>query len=225
MPDLEAFLRFKSEKDASHTWDALFWFCLPLGLLISLMFHQVVKNPLLHNLPLFLKSRFIKYAGIDWLSYFKNNVGVVLISFLIGGASHLVWDSFTHYNGVLLQLNPDWDRNTTLFGYSIEIVYVFQYANTLLGLLIVLFAIWQLPKEKTTQAPGNWLPYWLLVLLIAGVIFTIRWFLMDSFKIDDLIVSGLMAMVIGIVSTSLFYYKKNPHSISSQKEKKATKGF
>ena len=37
MPDLEAFLRFKSEKNVTHTWDALFWFCLPLGLLIILL--------------------------------------------------------------------------------------------------------------------------------------------------------------------------------------------
>lgn len=208
MPDLEAFLRFASKKEESHTWDALFWFCLPLGLIICLLFHQIVRNPFILNMPPFLRNRFIKYTEDNWLVYFKKNTVVVLICFLIGGASHLVWDSFTHYEGVLLQLNPDWDRNTTILGYSIEIVYVIQYANSLLGLLIVLFAIWQLPVKKETYLQQNRLSYWMLVLLITAVIFTVRWFTLDNFKIDDVIVSGLMALLVGVGFTSLLFYKK-----------------
>lgn len=208
MPDLEAFLRFQSEKGESHTWDALVWFCLPLGLIICLLFHQIVKTPFLFNLPPFLKNRLITYTQYNWLAYFKNNVLVVLICLLMGGASHLVWDSFTHYEGVLLKLNPGWDRNTTVWGYSIEIVYVIQYANSILGLLIILFAILQLPVKKQTHLPKGSLAYWMLLLLITSVIFTGRWFMMDQFKIDDVIVSGLMALVMGIGFSSLIFYKK-----------------
>ena len=167
-----------------------------------------------------MQTRFLKYTRSNWTSYFKKNVAVVLISLLLGGASHLIWDSFTHYEGVLLEINPDWDRNTTIFGYSIEIVYVFQYANTLLGLLIILYAIWQLPKDKTIQSNGNWWRYWLLALLVAVPIFIVRWFLMDAFKIDDVVVSGMTAMALGIAIVSLIFYKKYKLPVTSQMSKR-----
>lgn len=208
MPDLEAFLRFKSEKDQSHSWDALFWFCLPLGLAISFLFHLIVRNPFIFNLPPFFQKRFINYAGFDWLAYFKKNVAVVLLSLLIGGASHLIWDSFSHYEGVLLKLNPEWNRNTTILGYSIEIVYVIQYLNSILGLAIIAFAVLQLPAQNKRSVSQNKLLYWLYVAGIASLIFIVRWLLMDTYKIDDVIISALTAAIIGVGITSLLYHKK-----------------
>lgn len=208
LPDLEAFLRLKSEKDQSHSWDALFWFGLPFGLILSFIFHFWVRNPFIYNLPSFFQKRFNQYATFNWWQHIKTNVGAVLFSFLLGGASHLIWDSFTHYDGVLLKLNPDWDRNTTLFGYSIEIVYVIQHVNTLIGLVIIAVAVWQLPVNHTQRIQKNWLPYWLIVSAIAAVIFMVRYLTLDEFKIDDVVVSGLTALFIGILITSFFYLKK-----------------
>ena len=205
MPDLEAFLRFKSEKDQSHSWEALFWFCLPLGLLISFLYHQWVRDPLIFHLPSFLQKRINRYTAFDWWQHVKKNALVVIVSFLLGGASHLIWDSFTHYDGVLLKLNPDWDRNTTVFGYSIEIVYLLQHINTLIGLIVITIAILQLPVNKKQNVNYKWFPYWLGVFAIAAIIFIIRFLLLDAFKIDDVIVSSLTALLIGIIITSFFY--------------------
>jgi len=208
MPDLEAFVRFTSEKNQSHTWAALFWFCLPAGFLLSLLFHLVVRNPFIYNLPNFFYKRLVAFTHFDWWQHVKKQWPVVAISFLIGSASHLLWDSFTHYGGLLQKLAPALTGNTTVFGYNIEIPYLIQYANSLLGLLVIAIVILTLPRAHNTNQNKIW-KYWLIVFVITAIIFSVRWAMMDSFKIDDVIVSFLTAIFVAVLMASLLERKKN----------------
>jgi hypothetical protein len=58
IPDFEYFLRMRIKSNYSHTIDGLFWFDLPLGIILGYIFHYLVRDSLLNNLPIFLKSRF-----------------------------------------------------------------------------------------------------------------------------------------------------------------------
>src|SRR6476469_6066893 len=95
-PDFEYFIRMKDFSKYSHTWDGLFWFDVPLGLILLFIFHNVVRNILIVYLPFGLNIRFSSFANFNWNKYFRSNVIVVLISLIVGSASHLFWDSFTH---------------------------------------------------------------------------------------------------------------------------------
>ncbi len=57
-PDFEYFIRMKIKSEYSHTLEGLFWFDLPLGVLLAFIFHNIVRNNFYNNLPLFFKSRF-----------------------------------------------------------------------------------------------------------------------------------------------------------------------
>ena len=63
-PDFEYFLRMRIKSNYSHTIDGLFWFDLPLGLLLAFIFHDIVRNSLFDNLPTFFKSRFSAFRQI-----------------------------------------------------------------------------------------------------------------------------------------------------------------
>lgn len=106
IPDFEYFLRMKLQSNYSHTLKGIFWFDLPLAILVSFIFHNLVKKEFIDNLPLFFKSRFFAFKAFDWNAYFIKNWWVVCISILIGTLSHLFWDSFTHHGGYFVNEFP-----------------------------------------------------------------------------------------------------------------------
>ena len=83
-PDFEYFLHMRIQSDYSHTIDGLFWFDLPLGVLLAFAFHNIVRDMLFDNLPTTLKFRLLTFKQFDWNSLFKKNWPVVLISILVG---------------------------------------------------------------------------------------------------------------------------------------------
>lgn len=86
-PDFEYFLRMRLKSTYSHTFGGLFWFDLPLGLLLALLFHVWVRNPLFDNLPMSLKSRFSPFKTFDWKRHLKDHWMVAVVSILVGSAS------------------------------------------------------------------------------------------------------------------------------------------
>lgn len=212
MPDLEAYMRFSSQKAESHNWPALIWFCLPAGLLLSLLYHQFVRNSFVNNLPPWLQQKIAPYTRFDWLQYLKENKLSVVISFVIGGASHLLWDSFSHFGGLLQKIDPALGGNTRIGDYNIEIPYLIQYLNSIIGLLVIVVVILSLPRHKEIKINKKWWQYWLVVISIATVVFAIRWLFMDTFKIDAIIVSIFTALLIALFICSLLFYKRRPVS-------------
>ncbi len=87
----------------SHTIDGLFWFDLPLGILLTFIYHNVVRDCMLDNLPRIVRARLAAYKHRDWNTYFIGNWIVVTLSILIGALSHIVWDSLTHESGFIVQ--------------------------------------------------------------------------------------------------------------------------
>tara|TARA_R110002020_G_scaffold97708_5_gene233175 strand:+ start:4304 stop:5035 length:732 start_codon:yes stop_codon:yes gene_type:complete len=132
-PDFEYFLRMAIKSDHSHTVGGLLWFDLPLGLAISFIFHNLVRDRLFDNLPRFLKSRFGAFTEFDWNGYFKKNWMVVIISILLGAISHIFWDGFTHDHGYFVGLIPTLSNTVGLFGGHTPIFKILQHASTLVG--------------------------------------------------------------------------------------------
>ncbi len=118
IPDFEYFIRMKPFSQYSHTILGVFWFDLPLAILIAFIFHNLVKNSLFNNSPAFLQVRLADYKNLDWNNYFRKNWLIVIISILIGTFSHLLWDSFTHET-VFLSKNAPFCPPIFLWGLTI----------------------------------------------------------------------------------------------------------
>ncbi len=145
-PDFEYFLRMRIKSVHSHDIDGLFWFDLPLGIALTFIFHNLVRNELLKNLPKILRTRFLIHSGFKWNSYFKKNCLTVTLSILIGAASHIFWDSFTHSSGYFVNLIPTLNYQLEIYNKSIPMFKILQHFSTILGGLIILFSIYQMPK-------------------------------------------------------------------------------
>lgn len=209
-PDFEYFIRMKIQSNYSHTIAGIFWFDLPLALLLSFIFHNIVKDPLFDNLPNTIKSRFIFFKTFKWNDYFKQNWIVVIVSILIGTASHLLWDSFTHDHGYFVTHVPELQESILIFNKKVPCLKVAQHSSSFIGGVIILFTIYQLPKNSTYKNSTNKL-YWILVLLISVVILSIRFAIGLSLKqYGHIIVSGISSFLLALILTPLFLWKKSP---------------
>lgn len=206
-PDFEYFLRMKVESNFSHTISGLFWFDLPLGLLLAYVFHDVIRNNFYDNLPMFLKTRLLKFKLFNWDNYFKENWLIVLISVLIGASSHLLWDSFTHTTGYFVEMIPTLKNSIVLFGKQIPVFKILQHGSSLFGGIAIVFAIFKMPRQLIISKKID-LKYWLIFLLLTSTIFLIRILLAKNLMIGDFIVTSISAAIISLVVTSLLFLKK-----------------
>ncbi|WP_162055788.1 DUF4184 family protein [Pontibacter pamirensis] len=171
-PDFEMFLKMKAQVSFSHTWHSIFWFNLPLALVLCFLFHLIVRNPLINHLPPFLKQRLIRFKSFAWARHFREHTLVVIISILIGIASHIFWDHFTHQYGVFLHWFPVLAEEVALGEHHIPLYFLLQLGFSVVGGLGVLYAILLLPvtSEDNSNYQINYsyktLRYWLLIIAI-----------------------------------------------------------
>jgi hypothetical protein len=202
-PDFEYFLRMRNLSLYSHTWSGMFWFDLPLAFILTFVYHGLVRDSLLTNLPLFLRKRLLKFKGFNWNGYAKKHFLVVIVSLLIGIASHIVWDAFTHRQGQFVRVIPWLKENAMIFGVGYSRFYVLQNISTVLGGLIVLAAILKIPTESVPPKKGI-IEYWLIVACITSAVVAVRLFTSFDFKdIDDLAVPVISGGLIGVIVTPL----------------------
>jgi membrane-bound metal-dependent hydrolase YbcI (DUF457 family) len=97
-PDLEYLVFLQTRRTVGHSLLGLLAFCVPVSLLLLLVWHRVVKGPLARLLPRrwghLAPALDRPFAFGSW----SARAGVVA-AVLVGAASHVAWDAFTHSDG------------------------------------------------------------------------------------------------------------------------------
>jgi hypothetical protein len=208
-PDFEYFIRMKIESNYSHTFWGIFYFDLPLGILLTFIFHNLVKEELFRNLPEKLNQRFVKTEKINWNKYFAENWKIVFLSIIIGTISHIFWDSFTHESGFFVKHFSELSNYFEIFGKQIMYLKLLQHSSTLIGGIVIAYAIFKLPKVENIKTKINY-KYWLILFLITLLVFILRVKIGENSKlIGNLIVSLITSVMIGIVITPMIVKKRN----------------
>jgi hypothetical protein len=207
-PDFEKFMRLGAHNDHSHSLASLLYFSCPVALGLAFLFHGVVRRPLLAHLPHVLHRRLSRYQHLAWGPYFRRRYGRVLLSIVLGGATHLVWDSFTHRRGELVQLLPGlravWHVGRV---YAPGFVMV-NALSTLLGLLLLALAMGQLPPVAAPRPPAlARVLFWLLAGVVAAGVVGGRLLLADySLKNIDVLISIVAGGLAGLGAASLCFH-------------------
>ena len=173
-PDCEYFLRFAARGGYGHTIPGAFLLSLPLALLVLWMFHAIVKDPLVRLFPEAIRSRLTAQTG----RFRFGGIGrflLIVVSALIGIATHILWDSFTH--------DHTWPiRHWRLLRQTVHVpvlggipLYrVLQHASTIVGMLLLCawFVAWYRaaePHPDREQPAMSSLRKWLIASSIAGL--------------------------------------------------------
>jgi len=137
VPDFGLLFPWHVQRFETHSAMALLTFCLPVGLASYWIFETVIKTPVLELLPegAYARSRpFAAPADIaDVTQWLLAACGV-----LVGAATHLVWDAFTHEGARGARLIPVLDEPIVEFGsHHVMGVRFLQDGTSLIGLAVV----------------------------------------------------------------------------------------
>lgn len=151
-PDFEYFVLLIPMDRYGHTLIGVFLLTLPLAMLVLWTFHNFVKRPASMLLPDSIQRRLAKHLTEFHFGGLRRLL-LIVISILLGAASHLLWDSFTHRTGwfyhhwALLRETV----NVPILG-SLPYYKVFQHASTVLGIgILCLWFVWWY-KTNTASA-------------------------------------------------------------------------
>lgn len=205
-PDFEYFMRFHNASNHSHTWPGIFWFDFPAGLVLCLVFHEIVKTPLIMNLPEFLHRRFAGFLTFNWKKYFTRHWFIVCYSLLTGIISHLVWDRITHqsyrfFDAVPVlkdSLDPDFHPN--------KVYRLIQMTYSLAGLGIIAWAVLNMPKDQSITYTNNIRPYWTIFSFFAASVLGVV-ILATGFEFMDWITAVLSCLLIALTASSFVMLK------------------
>ncbi|MBA0882803.1 DUF4184 family protein [Flavobacterium undicola] len=191
-PDLEYFFRMKIQSEIGHTFLGIFLIDFPLGFIIMILFHEIIKKPLIENTPEFFQKRLSGLKELNWIEHLKNNFITVLISFFLGAVSHVFWDSMTHWNGYLVNHFPFFNIEI----YSIPLYKIIQHLSSIIGIGVISIYFIKMPIEKTNIKKIDF-NYWCLILLFSIVFVVVRFYFGTEFnKIGNAIVSVISSTII-----------------------------
>jgi membrane-bound metal-dependent hydrolase YbcI (DUF457 family) len=110
----------------------------------------------------------------DWNSYFRSHFIQVLVCLLVGIASHIFWDAFTHPRGDFVRIIPFLKESLTISGINMYYYRILQYASTIVGGVIVMFSILKIPSSKENNPPNHPLYYWVIIIVMAIIAANVR---------------------------------------------------
>ncbi|NVO86102.1 DUF4184 family protein [Hymenobacter terrestris] len=175
-PDFEKFIQMRSGNIYSHTLAGVFGFDLPVALLLAVVFHGIVKATLIDYLPTrALSGRFVAYKRQNWIRYLQRRYVLVILNMLVGISSHLVLDSITHTNGVLVHMLPVLDNYyqvsfLNVRGYQLLELCYYLFAS--LSFYLVFISLPQ--KDSTYPVRTNKTIFWIGAFIYMVLIIYIR---------------------------------------------------
>jgi len=151
-PDFEYVLHLSPRSDFSHTALGLFAFCLPAGLIALWIFHRIWVPPIVAML-----GREHSHRARPFPFWPIGRLAILCGEILIGALTHLIWDSFTQDYGWLVQRMDGLSRTVMLVGsVEVPLYLVLQHASSLLGIAVLLFAVFYHHKWTWPAFSGHW---------------------------------------------------------------------
>jgi hypothetical protein len=206
-PDFAYFIQMKKAVSRfSHTIPGIFLFDLPMAIFLAVIFHGIVKGPLVNHLPRPFYRRLGPYAEGHWKGFNERAV-IIVLSILIGAGTHLLWDAVTHttmdWEGVKSIESDFLGHHLTANAYRI-----IHIVNSIIGLLFLGWLAWRMPMHPMPRRKGrSWL-YWPVIALVAFIIFLLRLRLGPHAGKDDMIVISISASLLAVTIVSFFYNKR-----------------
>lgn len=112
----------------------LILFDVPVGFVLLFLFHSLMKWPMLSLFPESLQRRLFKHAqGFSFAPL--RHFGLIILSLLIGSLTHIIWDSFTHEYGWIVE-------QFAFFRIPINgtpLYTILQNLSSIIGLIVLLY--------------------------------------------------------------------------------------
>ncbi|MEM6432123.1 MAG: DUF4184 family protein [Deinococcota bacterium] len=212
-PDVLYFVPGVPSLPLTHSVQGLLLFCLPVSFALLLIYHRLLKRPLLALLPPMIQHK------VDVDSFQLRTVTQVAratSSILLGALTHIIWDSFTHISGTAVQVLPILQSPIGSFvGEPLYVYKLLQYASTVLGGLIVI--VWigyrvRLGEARASSPTAAYSPTRLVVMvtlsMLTGLIYGVVVFSQQGWQhaVVQTVVISMSTFAGVLVVFSIFWY-------------------
>jgi hypothetical protein len=216
-PDFEYFFKFHATSTISETLAGIFTFNLPVAVGISLLFHQVLRNPLIKHLPHPYDRRFSGFLYFNFLQYLTQHPLRFISSALLGIVSHLLLDLLTSPDAMTRSFHKL--QSSDLSQQILELqarlgaqpFIILERSLSVIGLVFigwvlskVNFPAEHFPKQHPQQKRRFYMIF--TAVLIIGMLAAIRW-LPYELNASQLIVNFISTGMLSLLFTSLIFRK------------------
>lgn len=161
VPDVPKFFGDFVPYAVTHSFPGILTASLPLGLLLYVVFQVLVRTPMLELMPDAISER----LGGRRPHTLKYMAGVVA-GLIIGAATHVLWDSFTHPFGWGVNQIPQLHNQFILFDRSHGMYKLLQHGSTVVFLPLLAWGLYRWARAPFTRPPYPYhsqlnLPLWL----------------------------------------------------------------
>ncbi|HWT65593.1 MAG TPA: DUF4184 family protein [Terracidiphilus sp.] len=155
-PDFEYFLRMAPHGGFGHTPSGMFLFSLPAAMVVLWLFHRYVKPLVAFMLPRPMRERMMP-SPQPFAFAPRGRLALIAISALVGIATHIGWDSFTHPASPLVRHFDVLQsmRTVPLLGTH-ELCRILQFISTIVGLAIL--GIWTVLQYRRAERVEESMP-------------------------------------------------------------------
>lgn len=207
IPDFEYFIHMKDVSYYSHTWAGVFWYDLPFGIIVCFLFHNLVRDSIIPQLPEFVAARCLHCFRFNWNNWFRKKWAVIILCIIVGTASHLIWDQLTHETTHTIE-QTNYIKSKSLPAKEIIVYYTYWGLNSIVGILLLAVSFYKMPEQKNSIIlPAN-KNYWPLVLLLSSIILMVRFIIKPENNLVTIIDSCIAAFLFALLLTSLWQRKK-----------------
>lgn len=148
-PDFPYFIPIFPYNGFSHSIIGLFIYCVPLGLISLLVFHFLIKRPVLSLLPINHQQRLYGFAN-SFSFWPVRRFLLIILSILLGAFTHILWDSFTHPQGWMVEQFIILKSPIFSIGsQSVQIYKLLQHGSTFFGGILLLY--WYVKWYKSAK--------------------------------------------------------------------------
>lgn len=211
-PDFEYFLRGMPAGATGHTFSGFITFNLPIVIIVYFIYQTYIHRTLFNHLPSILKdTNSHKTSSSRLLKVF-----VFLYSTLFGMLTHVVWDSFTHLNGFMVNKLPILTYTVPIFDVNIPIFKILQHGGTIVGITVIISYMYVRARknrgnsEELITTKQKWM-YWSLIGLVTILLFCL-WYVIDKVTIGSygiIVVRIIDSALISLLVVSIYFNQFN----------------
>lgn len=216
VPDLEFLFLLRESDYVGHLWPGIILFNIPVAILAAFLFHYLIRNSLILHLPKFFQQRFTGFLSFNWPAYFKKHYLSFIVCVLLGVASHVFIDAFTHQDGFMAKPAVFFQSRIDLVFAALPVYFFLQLLTSLLGALYILWYVVKMPKEKSPQYTCRPFQYWLLFLIAVPCVLLVRFTITKNYSTtDDIIIAATGSLLYALLFTSLFSYRQTARQLKA----------
>ena len=149
-PDFAFFVPFAPYRSSTHSIAGLFWFCLPVGLLVWAVFVRWMEHPTMALLPEAWREKLTPTGAFT-----PRLIGLAAIGIVLGAITHLIWDSFTHSHTWATRALPTLRERQVALGGA-PLYHLLQVASSVFGLAVLSMWLLNLKNRPLPESPFDW---------------------------------------------------------------------